>query len=186
VIDLDQAARRRPPPDGGWRRLVTGRVLILVAVGSFVAGVVLGGVVMHRWRYQPLAASVEAGKSVVSVLLFARSDVTTVLDQQGRVRAETQVTVVNAGPETVNVLALRVDQPGVTVRSPERERQVQPGTATVVDVVVEWDCKVNVSEVLAASVSVETADEQLRQLSPVDLDGTPWIEIRRRGCSALG
>ena len=186
MIDLDQPAQRRPPPDGGWRRFATGRVLILVAVGLFVAGVVLGGAVMHRWRYQPLAASVEAGKSVVSVLLFARSSVTTVVDQQGRVRVETQVTVVNAGPETVNVLAVRVDQPGVTVRSPERERQVLPGTAAVVDVVVEWDCRADQTETLAASVSVETADEQLRKLSPVDLDGTPWIEIRRRGCSALG
>jgi hypothetical protein len=60
------------------------------------------------------------------------------------------------------------------------------GTAAVVDVVVVWDCRAGQIETLAASVSVETADEQLRELSPVDLDGTPWTEIRRRGCSALG
>ena len=96
------------------------------------------------------------------------------------------MTVVNAGPEPVSVIAVRVDQPGVTVRSAERERQIQPGTALPVDVVVEWDCVADQREPLVASVTVETADEQVRQLSPVALDGTPWIESRRAGCADLG
>lgn len=161
-------------------------MLVLVAVGLFLAGAVLGGVAMHFWRYQPLAASVEAERSAVSVLLFAESDVLTVHNEQRRVRIEAQVTVVNAGPELVNVLAVGVDQPGFTVRSPEKERAIAPGTALPVDVVVEWNCVEDQFAALAASVTVETADEQVRKVSPVTLDGTPWIEGGRGLCAGVG
>lgn len=158
----------------------------MVAVGLFLAGAVLGGVAMHIWWYQPLAASVEAERSAVSVLLFAESALMTVHNEKGQVRIEAQVTVVNAGPEIVNVLAVRVDQPGVTVRSPDRERSVAPGTAFPVDVVVEWNCVADQPVALAASVSVETADEEVREISPVALDGTPWVESRGGRCAGLG
>lgn len=193
MIDLDQPARYPTPPNrtskGDWRRRVTARALVLFAAGLFLAGGILGGVATHLWWYRPLAASVDqagqADRSAVSVLLFAESGVPTVLDER-RARVEAQVTVVNAGPEPVNVLAVRVDQPGVTVRSPEKERQIEPGTASPVDVVVEWNCVADQPQALVASVSVETADEQVRKLSPVALDGTPWIESRRTGCAGLG
>lgn len=185
MIDLDQPAQYRTAPKG-WRRLGTGPALALVVVGSFTAGGVLGGVATHVWRYQPLAASVAAERSVVSVLLFAASDATTVHNEQRRVRIETQVTIVNAGPEMVNVLSVRVDQPNFTVRSVERERQVAPGTAFPVDVVVESTCAADQPVALAASVSVETADEQSRTVSPVALDGTPWIETMREHCTTAG
>jgi hypothetical protein len=120
---------------------------------------------------------------MVSVLLIAESSVITVHREQRRVRVEAQVTVVNAGPETVDVRGLRVDQPGVTVRSPEKERQVGAGTALPVDVVVEWNCAAGEPKAIAASVSVETADERVRTISPVALDGTPWIQSRRGGCA---
>jgi hypothetical protein len=182
VIDLDQPAQRR--------RLASARALTLVMVGSLLAGAILGAVATHIWWYQPLAASVEQSDQVegsaVSVLLFAESGVPTVHHEQRRVRIEAQVTVVNAGPEPVNVLAVGVDQPGVTVRSTEKERQTEPGTATPVDVVVEWNCVAAQPEALVASVRVETADEQVRTISPVDLRGTPWIESRRTGCAGLG
>jgi hypothetical protein len=188
MIDLD-----RPPPngssEGGWRRLASARALVLVAVGLLLAGGVLGGVATYIWWYRPLAASVEradqAESSAVSVLLFADAGLMTVHNEQRRVRIEAQVTVVNAGPEPVNVLAVRVDQPGVTLRSPERERQIEPGTAYPVDVVVEWTCVAGQPVALGASVSVETVDEHVRELSPVALDGTPWIEGRRAVCAGL-
>ncbi len=190
MIDLDQPAQYPTSPNGtskgGWRRLATARALILLVVGSFLTGGVLGGVTMHIWRYQPLAASVENERSAVSVLLFAEPDMMTVHNDQQRVRIEAQVTVVNAGPEVVNVLAVHVDQPGVTVRSPERERPIKPGTALPVDVVVEWNCAADQPKALAASVTVETADEQVRKISPVALDGTPWMESNRGGCASLG
>lgn len=190
VIDLDQPAQYRTSPngtsEGGWHRLATARALVLVVVGSFLAGGVLGGVATYIWRYQPLAASVEAERSAVSVLLFAESDIMTVYNEQRQVRIEAQVTVVNAGPEPVNVLAIRVDQPGVTVRSPERARRVEAGTEFPVDVVVEWKCVADQPVALVASVSVETVDEQARKISPVALDGTPWIESTREGCASLG
>jgi hypothetical protein len=190
VIDLDQPAQHRTPPNGfpkgGWRRLATVRALILIAVGLFLAGGILGGVAMDVWRYQPLAASVEAERSATSVLLFAKSDLMMVRNEQRRVRIEAQVMVVNAGPEPVTVVAVRVDQPGVTVRSPEKERLVAAGTAYPVDVVVEWNCAADQPKALVASVSVETADEQLREISQVALDGTPWIESRHGGCANLG
>jgi hypothetical protein len=181
VIDLDQPAQPRTPPAGGRRRLVSARALVLVAVGSLLAGVVLGGAVMHRWRYQPLAASVE-----VSVLLFAQPGLTTVHTGLGRVRIEAQVTVVNAGPEPLNVLAVRVEQRGVTVRSPEQERQIAPGTASPVDVTVEWDCVAEPPGALGATVRVETVNEQVRDLAPVALDAAPWVEGRRAGCARSG
>ncbi|WP_328475213.1 hypothetical protein OHA21_18040 [Actinoplanes sp. NBC_00393] len=193
MIDLDQPPQYRTPPDGtsgrGWRRLATARALVLLVVGSLLAGAVLGGVATYLWWYKPLAASADqadqAERSAASVLLFAESGVLTVDKGQRRVRIDAQVTVVNAGPAQVNVLAVRVDQPGVTVLSPEKERQVAPGTAVPVDVVVEWKCTVAQPSALVASVSVETADEQLRTVSPVTLAGTPWIESRSSGCAQL-
>ncbi|WP_229070984.1 hypothetical protein [Actinoplanes sp. DH11] len=119
----------------------------------------------------------------MSVLLFAASDATAVRSEQRRVTVESQVTVVSAGPQPVNVVAVRVDQPGVTVRSAERERQIAPGTALPVDVVIEWYCDANQPPTLAASVTAETADEQVRHVSPVALDGTPWTASRRAGCA---
>jgi hypothetical protein len=185
MIDLD-----RPAPNGTsqgeWRRLGAARALALIVVGALLAGVVLGGIAMYLWRYQPLAASVERSESAVSVLLFAEPGVPTVNNRQRRVRIEAQVTVVNAGPAEVNVLAVRVDQPGVTVRSPERERQIERGTELPVDVVVEWNCQAAPPVALVASVSVETVDEQIRKISPVTVHGTPWIESRRAGCAGSG
>jgi hypothetical protein len=190
MIDLDQPAQYRTSPIGtpvgGWRRLATGRALVLVVVLSVLAGGILGSVAMYVWRYQPLAASAERAESAVSVLLFAESGVMTVHKQGRRVRFESQVTVVNAGPAPVSVLAVRVDQPGVTVSSAERQRQVEPGTAVPVDVVVEWNCGADQPETFVASVSVETVDEQVRKISPVALDGTPWMESRRAGCAGSG
>ncbi|GIE52407.1 hypothetical protein Ani05nite_59410 [Amorphoplanes nipponensis] len=187
MIDLDQPARYPTGPNGTpgrrWPRRATGRTLALVVVVAFLAGGILGGVAMHLWRYQPLAASVAAQRSTVSVLLFAESGLMTVRHEQRRARLEAQVTIVNAGPETVTVLAVRVDQPAVTVRSPERARFVAPGTALPVDVVVEWNCGADQSRALVASVRVETADEHVRTISPVALDDTPWAESRRTGCA---
>ncbi|MBB4764713.1 hypothetical protein ACFQFC_10935 [Amorphoplanes digitatis] len=186
MIDLDQPPQYRTPRSGiskGGRR----RALVLVVVGAFLAGGLLGGVATYVWWYQPMAASVEqadqAARSAVSVLLFAEPGVMTVHTEPRQVRIEAQVTVVNAGPEPVNVLALRVDQPGVTLRSPEKERQVAAGTAFPVDVVVEWNCVADETEALVASVSVETVDDQARKLSQVALDAAPWIESARAGCA---
>jgi hypothetical protein len=186
VIDLDQPAQNGAPA-GRWRRLATVRTLVAVVVGSFLAGGVLGGVATYIGWYRPLAASVEradqAAWSTVSVLLFAEDGLTTVDEQQRRVRIEAQVTVVNAGPETIDVRAVRVDQPGVTVRSPEKERQVAPGTTLPVDVVVEWNCAVDPPAELIAAISVETGDEQVREMVPVPVHGTQWIESGRKGCT---
>ncbi|GIE99434.1 hypothetical protein [Paractinoplanes rishiriensis] len=186
MIDLDQPAQYRTPPDGTpagfWRRFRTMRALILAVAVSLLAGGILGGVVTYLRWYQPLAASVEkadqADRSAVAVLLFAEPGLRTATGQR-RARIEAQVVVVNAGPEPVDVRAVRVDQPGVTVRSPEKERQVAPGTAVPVDVVVEWTCGVDRPAALAASVSVETADEQVRDVTPVALNGAPWTESCR-------
>jgi len=194
MIDLDQPAQPRTSPNGssqgGWRRLATARALILVVAASLLAGGILGGLTTYVGWYRPLAASVaradQAGSSAVSVLLFAESGVRTVNNEQRRVRIEGQVRVVNAGPAPVNVIAVRVDQPGVTARSPEKERQIAPGAASPVDVVVEWNCATDEPEALVASVSVETVDEQVRKISPVDLYGTSWIESRSVGCAGLG
>jgi hypothetical protein len=57
-----------------------------------------------------------------------------------------------------------------------KERQVAPGTAVPVDVVVEWNCRADQPPALAASVRVETRDEPIRTISPVAIRGTPWIE----------
>ncbi|MET8153167.1 hypothetical protein ACIBSW_22520 [Actinoplanes sp. NPDC049668] len=185
MIDLD-----RPAPAPRTARPAPARALVLVAVWSLLAGVVLGGVATYFVGYRPLAASAEradrAGRSAVSVLIFTEPSLTTVHSEQRRIRVEAQVMVVNAGPEPIAVLAVRVDQPGVTVRSPERERQVAPGTAFPVDVVVEWDCATEKPAALAASVSVETADERVRTIFPVAVRGTPWIDDSRGDCAGLG
>ena len=190
MIDLDRPAQRPPAPDGpsagGRRRLATARALALLVVGSLLSGAVLGGVAMDTWRYRPLAAEKERAESAVSVLLFADASPMTVHHDQRRVRIEAQVMVVNAGREPLNVLAVRVDRPDATVRSPVRERQIPRGTALPVDVVVEWDCVADQPTALAASVSVETVEEQLRTISPVALDGTPWIESGRGRCAGPG
>jgi hypothetical protein len=154
-------------------------------VASFLAGGVLGSVATYIWRYKPLLAAVEAERPTVSVLLSAEPGEMTVHKKMRQVTIEAQATLVNAGTEPINVLAVRVDHPGVTALSPEKERQIQPGTASPVDVVVEWNCVADEPKFLAASVSVETADEQVTKLS-LALDGTPWIESMREGCASLG
>lgn len=80
------------------------------------------------------------------------------------------------GPAMINVVAVRVDQPGVTVRSSETERQFAPGVTAPIDVVVQWNCVADQPNALVASVTVETEDEQVRNISPVKLDGTSWID----------
>ncbi|UQU62820.1 hypothetical protein COUCH_27790 [Couchioplanes caeruleus] len=177
MIDLD-----RPAPDRVRRRPATVRGLVPVVVGSLVAGVLLGGVATYAWRVRPLVESVEQDKSKVSLVLFAESGALTVDGKRRRVRLDAQVTVVNAGPGMVDVRAVRVDQPGVTVRSPERERQIGPGTALPLDVVVDWACGAGQSGSLDASVSVEPEDEQPRTVSPVALDATTWVESTRPAC----
>lgn len=180
MIDLDQ-----PPPApsaGGRRRLATVRTLVLAVLGAFLAGGMVGVVAASGWY----RSAEQAERSEVSVLLFAEPGVETLNVELRRLRIEAQVTVVNAGPEWVNVIAVRADQPGVTVRSPEKERGIDPGTAVPVDVVVEWDCATDQPGTLVASVSVETVDEQLRELAPVDLQGTSWIDSRRGACEGMG
>ncbi|MCA2211291.1 hypothetical protein [Jidongwangia harbinensis] len=192
MIDLDRPARYpadRTSP-GGWRRLATARALATVVAGALLTGAVLGGVAMYLGWYRPLAASVEqaerADGSAVALLLFAEPGVRTGPAEPRRVRIAAQVTVVNAGPEPVDVRAVRVDQPGVTVRSPETERQIHPGTAVPVDVVVEWTCAADPPRTLAGSVHVETVDEQVRTVSPVEIRGTSWMETGSAGCAAPG
>lgn len=90
------------------------------------------------------------------------------------------------GRHPVNVLAIGIDQPGVTGRSSEKERQIEPGTALPVDVVVEWNCAADNPGALVASVSVETVDEQVRKISPVDVGGVSWSESSLVGCASLG
>ncbi|MFI7540700.1 hypothetical protein [Actinoplanes sp. NPDC049599] len=190
MIDLDQPAQDPTPPHGAlsdrWRRLATLRTLALIVVASFVAGALVGGLATYLGWHRPLAASVEADWSKASVLLFAEPDLTTAHRDQRRVRLETQVTVVNAGPETINVLAIRVNQPNVTLRSPEKERAIEPGTALPVDVVLEWPCTATQPTTLAATLTVETGDEQLRTISPVALDGTPWSTSSKETCTSSG
>jgi hypothetical protein len=178
VIDLD-----RPAPDRGRRRPATVRGLTLVVVGALLAGMLLGGVAAYAWWCRPLAASVAQERSTVSLLLFAEPGTPTVDGKQRRVRLDAQVTVVNAGPAPVNVLTVRADRPGVTVRSPERERWIEPGTALPLDVVVESSCEPGVPLPLAASVRVETEDEEVRDISPVALDGAAWMESSRAACA---
>jgi len=59
MIDLDQPAQYRISPNGtskgGRRRLATARALVLVVLGSLLAGGVLGGVATYIWWYQPSA-----------------------------------------------------------------------------------------------------------------------------------
>ncbi|MEV4636447.1 hypothetical protein AB0J80_03750 [Actinoplanes sp. NPDC049548] len=190
MIDLDQPPQYGTPPNGTpggrWRRLATVRALAMVVVVSLLAGAVLGGVAAYIWWYRPLAASVERAEAAVSVVLFAESSAMTVHNEQERVRLETQVTVVNAGPVPVSVLGVRVDQPGVTLRSSEKQRLIQPAATLPVDVVVEFVCDSKQTVVLDASVRVEPTDEQVRDISPVALDSSPWIESRLRVCSGLG
>jgi hypothetical protein len=184
VIDLDQAPQYRTPPARAPKR---GWQLALVL---FLAGAIVGCVTTYFLWFRPLAASAEAASqadsSVVAVLLYAEPGVTTVDYERERVRIEAQVSVVNAGPVPVNVLAVRVDRPGVAVHSLEKERQIEPGTALPVDVVVEWTCAADQPTALAATVYVETADEQTRKVSPVALSGTPWIESALGGCATVG
>ncbi|WP_127552918.1 hypothetical protein [Actinoplanes sp. OR16] len=176
MIDLDQAPRYRQ---------VARRGRLPRALALLVAGTLLGGVATYLWWYRPLAASAEqaarADNAAVRVLLFAQSGTTTRRGDQ-QVHLDAQVTVVNAGPVTLDVLAVRADQPGVTVRSPEKERQVEPGTSAAMDVTIEWTCGAGEPASLAASVSVETADEQLRTITPVAIHAEPWIEDKQEAC----
>ncbi|MEU8238160.1 hypothetical protein AB0C07_07945 [Actinoplanes missouriensis] len=186
VIDLDQ-----PPQHESRRRRLTGtRAVALVVLGSFLAGVLVGGVTAYLRWYRPVVSSAEeadrAASATVSVLLFAEPGMVTADGGRRQVRIEAQVTVVNAGPAPVNVMAVRVGQPGVTVRSAERERQIAPGAETPVDVTVEFDCTADEPLNLAASITAETEDEQLRTVAPVALHGTPWIQSRQDGCARVG
>lgn len=191
VLDLDVIDERSPRSGDGlrywWRRLgVSARVPALAALGLFLLGGVIGGVGMHHWD---LGQQLQAEESTASVLVFADTTGPMTADAEGqRVRIDGQVTVVNTGPRSVNVQNLVGDAQGVTLRAIERQRWIQPGAWSPVDLTATVDCATGVpAGPVALRISVQTEDARFSQVSlPVALQDTRWEEFLDRTCVRIG
>jgi hypothetical protein len=179
VIDLDRPPTAAREPRGRkW-----GAALL-------VAGAVLGGTVTYGWTARREA---DVRDEQVSVLVFADAAQpdnagggSVVLD--GRVTSVTltrRVTLVNAGPEPVNIRNLAADRPGVTLRGVEKQRWVQPGATAHADADVEVDCARGLPlGRLRVTLSVQTLDERARQARAREVfDGSPWTEQAEIACA---
>jgi hypothetical protein len=161
---------------------VSARVPALVAVGLFLLGGVLAGVGVHNWD---LGQQLRAEESTASVLVLADIGGPMTAGGEGqRVRIDGQVTIVNAGPRSVNVRNLAGDEQGVTLRGVEKQRWLQPGAWSAVDLTATVDCATGIpAGPVALRISVQTEDERFRQVSfPVALQDTRWEEFLYRSC----
>jgi hypothetical protein len=95
-----------------------------------------------------------------------------------------RVGVVNAGPTRTYLRTLTVDQQGFTLRGADVERWIgaRARDASVVEVFAEMTCSSDVLRAPKISLSVETADREVRP-SSVELDGGPWDGELGRACS---
>ncbi|WBB52953.1 hypothetical protein [Verrucosispora sp. WMMD573] len=191
VIDLDVIGERSLRSGGGprywWRRLgVSARVPVLVALGLFLLGGVIGGTVTHEWV---LTQQDQAEASDISVLVLAETTglMTAGVDGQ-RVRVDGQMAVVNAGPRSINVQDLTGDQQGLTLRAIEKQRWIQPAAWLRVDVTATLDCAIGIpAEPVALQIVVQTDDGRFSQVSiPVALQHTRWQESVDRSCVGVG
>jgi hypothetical protein len=191
VLDLDVIDERSARSGDGvrywWRRLgVSARVPVLGALGLFLLGGVIGGVGLHNWD---LRRQLQAEESTVSVLVFADTAGLMMAGGEGqRVRIDGQVTVVNAGPRSVNVQNLVGDGRGVTLRATEKQRWIEPGAWSAVDLTATLDCATGIpAGPVALRMSVQTEDERFSQVSfPVALQDTRWEEYLDRTCVQVG
>ena len=187
VFDLDVIDERSTRAGGGlrywWRRLgVSARVPALVALGLFLLGGVVGGVGTH---IRDLRQQRQIEESTAQVFVFADTAGPMTADGQGRrVRIDGQVMVLNAGSRPVNVQNLVGDGQGVTLRATDKQRWLEPGAWSPIDLTATLDCAMGLpAGPVALQISVQTDDERFRQVSfPVTLQDTRWEEFSDGKC----
>jgi hypothetical protein len=183
VIDLDRPPARREPEKRAPQTFTMAALVIGVVIG-----VVIGGLATYGWNVRRQDA---AREGEVSVLVFA--DARKVIDDgrvvlHGRVASVTltrRVTLVNVGPAPISIQNLTADRPGLTVRSVEKSRWVDPGTTTQADADVQVDCFRGLPlGRIPVTLSVRTMDDRDRVARPGEVfDGTPWSEQAELACA---
>lgn len=185
LIELDESAQDRPESGAAlWHR----RRRLIFVVGLLAVGGVIGGVATYQWEMRRVGRVEESTVAVLAVpgALSWTGEATTsfpsVGDSETVVKMTGQVGVVNAGPMQIYLRTLTVDQQGFTLRGADVERWIGPRDASVVEVFAEMTCSSDVLRAPKISISVETADRQVRP-SSVELDGRTWDRELERACS---
>ena len=170
-IDLDE--RPAAGSAGAAARPVTRQKTFLRLVAAFVAGAVLGGVGVgelrdSREQRERLAA--------VSLVAFIGSVHDGTSDGNGTLKLHGQLTVINAGPAPVTILAATGQGTGVQVRDTGRFPLLRPGGTGLVEVEAELDCATAFGiEPFLMRFSVETDDKKVTEASyPIAVQGSPW------------
>lgn len=97
----------------------------------------------------------------------------------GLVRLDGQLTVVNAGPAPINVLSVQTSPGDVQFRHVMQGRSIEPGAAGQMDVVVSLHCPTpsgrdHVVSISGRSSLIVEATEGSRTSASVSFDSGPW------------
>jgi hypothetical protein len=185
MIDLD-----RPDAEPQAQRAGARSRLALTALALVVAGGVIGGVAVDRWRAQ---RQLDANRSAASVVLLPDplqrpDDATTVDTLTGpavlQVELAAHVDVVNAGPAPVRFVSLRADREGLLLRGGGAAGAVAiaPGDFAVGVVHATVTCaKRPAGAPVPAVVEVESADGVLRRPT-VTVEWRAWADQIAEAC----
>ena len=178
LIDLDLVPERPAQPGPGLQAYR--RPLSLVA--ALLAGAVAGGSVTYRVvaaQRQAAAATAVSMVAVAEAPPGAPEDAVSSVVGHGRieqVRFSGRVTVVNAGPEPIDVRIFAVRGDRVAATSADWQRWIDPATSSSIEVDVTFACGGNaISLGPAADVTVETANRSAKRVLPVAFDSGPWL-----------
>jgi hypothetical protein len=86
---------------------------------------------------------------------------------------DTQITIVNTGPVSINVPSLSGKRPGVALTITEKPRWIQAGRAVTADAVLTIECAVGLPLLdVTADLTVDTGQDDTRQMSVTFWAGT--------------
>ncbi|MCO1593765.1 hypothetical protein M8C17_01130 [Micromonospora sp. RHAY321] len=185
VIDLNEHDHEPAEPGGATPEgLMARRKMNVWLVAAFVVGVVLGGVGVSELRDSREERERNASVSLVAFpasISSGGSDATGVLQMDG------QLAVINAGPAPITVRAATGQRPGVQVHDTGQTRLLRPGGTAWIDVKLRIECSIAFgSEPLSIRFSVETADQQIREVSyPAAVVGSAWHREAEQPCAHL-
>ncbi|GGM54723.1 hypothetical protein ACFFX1_51180 [Dactylosporangium sucinum] len=101
----------------------------------------------------------------------------------GTVRIESQLTVVNSGPEPVSLEDLSAEAPGLTVHAMRLPQPVGPGRSVAVGVRVELSCDQARPDPVRFRLTVRTAAGKRSAAEPlVAVADSPWVSVLGAAC----
>lgn len=173
---IDLGDQNRQPVESGTAtsdRLMARRKMTLRLVAAFVVGVVLGGFSVSQLRD---SRDQRERNAVVALVALPRSANLGCSSSQGSVQLSGLLMVINAGPAPITVRGVTAERRGVVIHSIEHSRLLPPGGTGQVMVELRFERSIAFqSDPLSLRLSVETEDEQVREVTyPVALFGSDW------------